>query len=443
MLDVQSRLMVLDEALALVRRTTGLSLEAIFFGAYLLSIGVIWTGLVLIGQRVYRTAWATAALAAAFSMRHGIPRTGANSFEAYFHPRMLAFAIGLLAIAAVLRGRSWLGVALVGGAALAHITTGLWFAVLIGVALAILDRRMRTVALAGSVSVVAGVLWALATDRLASPLAPMDEIWLRALATKESLFATTWPPIAWAYNLGFLVLLWGAHLVRRARCRASDADTALVWGGTALVALFLLTLPFVASGLSLFVQLQIGRVFWLVDLLATIYVVGVLADGGGAVRTSKSWPAAPAIACGLVLLLTASRGTYIMFVERPERPLFAVRVDDSPWEDAMRWIASQPGQPHVFADPGHAWKYGTSVRAAAARDVLNEEVKDSALAIYSRDAAVRVVERTDAIGDFPSLTAERALALAEQYELTHLVTEADLALDLVYQNTQFRIYTLP
>ena len=45
MLDVQSRLMVLDEALALVRRTTGLSLEAIFFGAYLLSIGVIWTGL--------------------------------------------------------------------------------------------------------------------------------------------------------------------------------------------------------------------------------------------------------------------------------------------------------------------------------------------------------------------------------------------------------------
>ena len=54
----------------------------------------------------------------------------------------------------------------------------------------------------------------------------------------------------------------------------------------------------------------------------------------------------------------------------------------------------------MLADPGHAWKYGTSVRVSAARDVFLEEVKDSALAIYSRDVASRVVERTAAIGDF-------------------------------------------
>ncbi|HZM62235.1 MAG TPA: hypothetical protein VFB85_20645, partial [Vicinamibacterales bacterium] len=63
-------------------------------------------------------------------------------------------------------------------------------------------------------------------------------------------------------------------------------------------------------------------------------------------------------------------------------------------------------------------------------------------AIYSRDVAARVVERSRAIGDFGSLTAERALQLAEQYDLNYLVTEADLPLPVAYRNVQFRVYTL-
>ena len=78
-----------------------------------------------------------------------------------------------------------------------------------------------------------------------------------------------------------------------------------------------------------------------------------------------------------------------MFVERPERALFEVRLVESPWQDAMRWMQGQPRDAHVLADPGHAWKYGTSVRVAAERDVFLEEVKDSAVAIYSRDVAIR------------------------------------------------------
>jgi hypothetical protein len=96
----------------------------------------------------------------------------------------------------------------------------------------------------------------------------------------------------------------------------------------------------------------------------------------------------------------------------------------------------------VLADPGHAWKYGTSVRASAGRDVLLEDVKDSALAIYSRDVATRVVERIAAIGDFSAMTPEHARDLARRYDLDYLVTEADLPLPLAYQNDQFRIYTL-
>ena len=108
----------------------------------------------------------------------------------------------------------------------------------------------------------------------------------------------------------------------------------------------------------------------------------------------------------------------------------------------MRWLSHRPVTAHVLADPGHAWKYGTSVRVSAARDVFLEEVKDSAIAIYSRDVALRVVERTTAIGDFPALTADRVRELATRYSLDYLVTEASLSLPVAYKNQRFSIYSL-
>jgi hypothetical protein len=108
----------------------------------------------------------------------------------------------------------------------------------------------------------------------------------------------------------------------------------------------------------------------------------------------------------------------------------------------MAWLRRQPADTHVLADPGHGWKYATSVRVSAERDVLLEDVKDSALAIYSRDVAARFVDRVQAVGDFASMTPERAQELARRYDLDFLVTEADLALPLAYRNSQFRIYSL-
>jgi hypothetical protein len=187
----------------------------------------------------------------------------------------------------------------------------------------------------------------------------------------------------------------------------------------------------VVAGFALPVRLQISRVFWLVDFVALVYLLGM-------VRRERI---AAAVAA-LLVALSAGRGAYVMAVEHPERALFAVRLTPSPWEDAMAWLTQQPLDTHVLADPGHAWKHGTSVRVSAERDVFTEEVKDSALAIYSRDVAVRFVERMDALGDFGELTADRARLLATRYDLDVLVTEADLPLPVAYRNDQFRIYAL-
>ena len=263
----------------------------------------------------------------------------------------------------------------------------------------------------------------------------MDDTWLQAVASKDSLFATLWPAWAWVANLGSLAVLWWAYPRRASRGHSTNEDLALAWGASALVALFLLTLPLVAARVALPVQFQISRVFWLIDFLATVYLIGVVADQPD--RRTRA-----IVAAVVLVTLAVGRGAYVMFVERPERALFEVRLVESPWQDAMRWMQGQPRDAHVLADPGHAWKYGTSVRVAAERDVFLEDVKDSALAIYSRDVAIRVVDRTRAIGDFSALTAERARALARQYNLDFLITEADLPLPVLYRNVQFRIYAL-
>jgi hypothetical protein len=431
LIDAQGRLMITDEIIATVARVTSIPLDTIFLAGYLLSVALIWIGLVLIGRRVCATPWATVALLAAFTLRHRIPRTSANSFEPYFHPRMLAFGLGLLAVAALLHRRTRTAVLLVAATALIHITSGLWFALLIGVALLLLEPSLRRLASVAAVAGLAFCAWALTAGPLRASMTRMDATWLQAVASKDSLFASQWPPWAWIANLALLAILWWAHWRRRSTGHATAEDDAVIWGATALVAFFLVTLPFVIAGFAFPVQLQISRVFWLVDALATVYLLSLLVDR----RVAR------AVAIALVLV-SLSRGTYIMLVERPDRALFSIHLVESPWEDAMRWLSRQPVTAHVLADPGHSWKYGTSVRVSATRDVFLEDVKDSAIAIYSRDVAHRVVERAAALGDFTAMTPDRARSLATKYDLDYLVTETRLDLPQAYENTQFHIYTL-
>ena len=428
LIRTQGQFFVIDEILAGVARVTGASTESLFLDAYLVAVAAIWFGVVLVGARLYPSAWLTLALAALVTLRHHIPRTSVNSLEPYFHPRLLAFGIGIIAIAAFLRRRDWMAVALVAAAAVCHVTTALWFAVLIGTALMVVDRRWRVPGGIAAGMAVVGLVWALTTGTL------MDPLWIDALGGRTFLFANEWPMWAWAANVALLAALWAAHRVRARRGTATAADEGLVWGATALVALFLLTLPAVATHVALAVQFQFSRVFWIVDLLVAIYGIAAIGESLGR---------RPAMAFALVLAtFSVGRGGYVMWQEHAERELFQASIPQSPWLDAMQWLARQPSDIHVLADPGHAFKYGMSVRVAAARDVLLEDDKDASVSMYSRAIAQRVVERRRALATFPALTAAEARALAERYDLNYLVTEATWPLPEAYRNARFRIYAL-
>jgi hypothetical protein len=441
LIRTEGQFFVIDEILALIGRVTGASMELRFFAAYLVAIATVWVGVILIGSSLYGKDrpcatgwWLTIALAAVVTLRHHIPRTSTNSLEPYFHPRLLAFGFGIIAVAAFLRHRNAMAVALVSLAAVCHGTTAFWFAVAIGTALMVADRRWRVPGLVAGAVVLVMLVWATTTGPLRMAASTMDAVWIDALGGRNFIFANEWPLWAWAANLGLLAALWGAHIVRVRRGTASARDAGLVWGATALVGLFLVTLPLVVAHVALAVQFQFSRVFWIVDFLATLYVIAAI---GESMRRTQI------VTLGVVLLaMSGARATYIMWSEHAERRLFQLSLAPSPWMDAMHWIAGQPLNVHIVAAPNHSFKYGVSVRVAAWRDVLLEEDKDSAVAMYSRPIAERVVERRNALADFSSLTAASALELGTRFGVDYLVTEAALPLREVYRNSQFKIYAL-
>jgi hypothetical protein len=434
LLDTQGRLFVIDQILAGVGAVTGASTESLFFGAYLISLVLVFAGIISIGTALYPSWWLTATLGALVTLRHHIPRTSVNSVEPYFHPRVMALGLGLLAVGAFLRGRAWRAVMFVAIAAVCHLTTALWLTLMIGTGLATLDSRWRRAVFVGALAAAGVLAWMATTGPLHAASPMMDAVWQEGLGNRNFLFANEWPFWAWMANLGLLGALWWAQTARARHGLATPRDAALAWGATALVALFLITLPFVAARMALAAQFQISRVFWLVDTLLAVYGVAAIGE-----RLTRRGMATFAM---IVLLGSTARAVYIVGHEHAERSLFQLALPESPWLDAMRWIAQQPLDAFVLADPGHAFKYGASVRVAAERDVLLEDDKDSSMALYSRDIAVRVVERRKALDGFESLTVDRVRALASRYGLTLLVTDTALDLPEVYRNARFRIYAL-
>jgi len=108
----------------------------------------------------------------------------------------------------------------------------------------------------------------------------------------------------------------------------------------------------------------------------------------------------------------------------------------------MAWASSTPAGSNFLTDPGHAWRYGVSVRIGARRDVFLEASKDPALATYSAEAATRVVRRQRDLGDFNHLDARRARALDRRYDLDYVIAEHRIDLPVVREFGAFKVYSL-
>jgi hypothetical protein len=441
MLAAQDRLNLFTPAAAWLAGAARLPLAPLFAALYTAGLAVLGAAGLSLAGRLCRSRWTAVALLGALALRHAVALGAVNTLEGYMHPRSIAFALGALAMARFLAASGRDAALLLLLAAIVHPTTAIWFALLLGVAVFAAEPRRRPVMLALAGAGALAAAWA-ATGPLAPRFVRMDDGWLAALEAKTYLFPDRWPAWAWAVSALTAAVPFAGCGIRLRQGLAGSRETGLVWGAAALVLAFAASLPFVAARVAFAVQLQVPRVLWLLDLLAVVYLVWLLAEaaprrGGPPARRR------PAMVAALLVAASAGRGAWVMLVEHPERDLVVVSLPPTDWNRALEWVRhATPPSAHVLADPGHAWRYGTSVRVAAARDVFLEEAKDGAFALYSRGAAVRFVERvreTQGFGGFGEVEVRR---LAERYALDVLVTEQPLNLPLLHHSGRFRVYSL-
>lgn len=433
-IDAQANLTFMDETVAAIARRTTTHLPTLFLGLYLTTLIVLAAGIAAVGTSIYRSRWAVAALLAACTLRHAITRSGTNSLEGYFHPRQLAFAFGIVAVAAFLRGRLLLtALALIGAGSL-HPTTTLWFGVWLSVA-AFASASVRwPMAVAAAVG-GAAAWWAFAAGPLVGRLTLIDPEWLDALAGKDYLFPLRWPLWVWLANLAYVPIIVMAYRRRESLGLTSPRERALVIGCLSLVCVFFVALVLNAARVALAIQLQPARTFWMLDFMATVYLVWMVAESGAPSRVR------PAVAAAGLMGLALIRAGYVMRVEFPDRPLFEVDVPGD-WGRVAAWAQGTPKDASWLADPMHAVRYGTSLRMAAARDVFVEGTKDAAIGMYDRAIALRTRDRLRELGDFSSPTVEQIRALAERYDLTYLVSEHPHSLPLAFEAGAIRVYRI-
>jgi hypothetical protein len=429
-----------DEIVAAIVRITGVSLPVLSFVAYVGSLALIYAGLIALGGRFYATPWTTAVLVGTYTLRHRIARTGANTLEGYFHPRMLVFAMGMFALHAVMQRRATRAWLLVAVGAVLHPTTALFFAVWVGVALMVNEpRQRRPLLILTAVATVAGLgLLAIGTISLK----PMDAAWMESLTDKDYILPMSWPVEAWIFNLGYPLFILAVFWQRRRAGLLRPGETGLVIGCLALVALFFASLPLLMLRSAIAVQLQMSRVFWMADLLTWIYIAYLLIEMGSTSAQQISKRRAQVVMMA-VLLLICGRGWYTWRHDHPDRPLVQVDLPDDDWTDVGRWLRDHtPHNAQLLADPGHAWRFGTSLRVSAERDVFIEDVKDIAIGMYDRTVAMRNMERRSALGDWVSLTPAQFQNLAARYDLQYLVSDQVEPFDEVYHNARFHVYRL-
>jgi len=433
----QMRMWLGDEVYAAIARTFRLEQPPLFAAIYVVTLALLGLGAVALTRALGGSWLATLACLALFTLRHRIAKTGANSLEGYMHPRMLAFGVGLIAFACVLRRRWLASILLVAVAGIVHPTTAAWFGIVVGVALlsTVVPPRviLAAVLTAGAAAVIVLLLWP--TDRWPR----MDAAWLGVLAEKDYLFPHEWPFYAWLANGAYVAALVWIIRQRVTANSAAPGERHLALGIAMLVWVFLFSVPLSAARIAPVVQMQVNRIFWLLDAVTAAYLAWWLVDsaaGRASVRARVAIVAA-------IALVSAARGTYVLRVETA-RPLVQYDLPATDWTGAMRWLQTQPADWHVLADPAHAWKYGSSVRQAARRDTLLESGKDSSMAMYDRDVAMRVRDRSAALVNFDSLTTEIAQRIGAHFDLDVLVSQADriFALPVLYRNAGFVIYDL-
>ena len=339
---------------------------------------ILWASWSIVCRLFQETAarWgAVAMLAAMFTL----PVAGTALFilDQYLHPRGLATALLLFAVARVLAGKGWQAAAL---AALAFVLHPLMAAFGISFCCLLtftthepLPAQLRTLRLRlipqGASPVVALIPFAWALD-------PPSPTWVKAMQTRHWLRIYQWTWYEWLGAIAPLLLFWLLARVARKHKEvrlARFATAVFLYGALQqAVALLLLSPPAPVALCTLEPMRYLHLVYLFLALM------------GGALM-GKYLLQAHLARWALFLLLVNGAMAYAQRQLFPASPHLELLSVDSgnPWLQAFAWIRQNtPADAYFALDPNYMSAPGEdyhSFRALAERSVLADGVKDTAV----------------------------------------------------------------
>jgi len=390
------------------------------FAWHVLSVFLFLGGCLAVARRVFaseRACWGSVAFVTALLT---LPVTGTALYlvDQYLHPRTLAMAFVLFAVAIVLPGtRARTGtkqllaaVALIAAAALIHVMMAFFGAVFVAV-LAVSEfiaARSRT---------SANVAYAALALPLSQFFEPGTPEWIEAARTRSQHYLVRWEWFEWLGIAGPLVVLWWlASIAERKHLEALAAlCRRTVWFGLGFFAIGLATIP---AAMERITPYQPMRAFHIVYLVLVLAAGGLIADY---VLKAKAWRWM-LLFVPLCLGLFAAQRSLFEYSRHIEWP--GARTGN-PWVEAFHWVRSNTPtdayfalDPHYISHPGEDYH---GFRGLAERSQLADWDKDAGVVSLFPSVARRWHDEVHAILNWREFQKEDFARLNQRFGVDWVV----------------------
>lgn len=455
---IQFQATIFDKLIALSSRITHLPVPCAALLWQFAAIFFLLHGCWRIARRCFshRTAqWAAVALVSAL-LTIPIPGIGINLADQYLHPRTLATAAIVVAIAAVVDRRHWLATILLAIAFSVHAimaSFGISFCLILFWCLRDTTREHEPIPVGVAMLLPLGVLLPLGWI-----FEPASDAWRQAAATRSFYFLGRWHWYEWLGVFAPMALLYGFQwftqhqatrdLATRAGVEVDEEDATL----HALV-MSLLYFGAFQTVVGLAIMLPPGlerlRPFEPMRYLHLLYLLFFLITGGLVGRHLLR----AHIYRWLALFIPLCAGMFYaqrqMFpaTEHIEWPGASSRND---WLQAFAWIRDNTPTDSLFAlDPHYMELPGEDFhgfRALAERSVLADYDKDGGMAARVPSLAPRWLKEVTAQANWPHFQAHDFQRLKKEFGVTWVVISANApdqsAMKCPYTNAQVKVCRL-
>jgi hypothetical protein len=461
---IQFQATIFDKLIALSARLTHLPIAWASLLWQFSAISFLLHGCWRIARRCFshRTAqWAAVALVAAL-LTIPIPGIGINLADQYLHPRTLATAAILAAIAAIIGRRHWLAAILLAIAFSVHAimaSFGISFCLILFWCLRDTAREHEPIPIGVAMLLPLGVLLPLGWI-----FEPASDAWRQAAATRSFYFLGRWHWYEWFGVFAPMALLYGFQWFTQHQAAGDPANHAAVDEGdeedSTLRALVMSLLYFSAfqAVVGLAIMLPPGlerlRPFEPMRYLHLLYLLFFLIAGGLLGRHLLRQH----VYRWLVLFIPLSAGMFYaqrqMFsaTEHIEWPSASSKGSTSrnDWLQAFAWIRENTPTDSLFAlNPRYMEMPGEDFhgfRALAERSVLADYDKDGGMAARVPSLAPRWLKEVTAQANWQNFQAQDFDHLKKDFGVTWVVINNDQqdqsAMTCPYANAQLRVCRL-